>query len=296
MPAVQILLAYCKPPNITAYKVPSDRISEEHPSISLERHRSPATEHGPKQDPKKTFTSADLQYLVHLKENLLYAWSDIAAEFPCWTRDSLFCRYRRWLKKNPSAIVERPFAPSALPKPSTSHENGKYTPEDDQLIIDLKQNSMTWPQIKKFFPGRSRKALRTRYSFLNIHNNPYTPEDDRLFVELKNTKLDWLEIATHFHGRSPDALKNYYYNSLKESHTIISNRDSLGERGYSEMASAETNCFKPKRRRTGRKSKCVEEGDSSEEVDSDYEELWRQDGDDDDDDLASGDEDSIGSQ
>lgn len=40
----------------------------------------------------------------------------------------------------------------------------KFTPEDDALLIDLKENkSLTWKQIADFFPGRSSGTLQVRY-------------------------------------------------------------------------------------------------------------------------------------
>jgi hypothetical protein len=40
----------------------------------------------------------------------------------------------------------------------------KFTPEDDQLLIDLKEHkSLTWKQIADFFPGRSSGTLQVRY-------------------------------------------------------------------------------------------------------------------------------------
>lgn len=40
----------------------------------------------------------------------------------------------------------------------------KFTPEDDQLLIDLKeQKNLTWKQIADFFPGRSSGTLQVRY-------------------------------------------------------------------------------------------------------------------------------------
>ena len=40
----------------------------------------------------------------------------------------------------------------------------KFTPEDDSLLVDLKENkSLTWKQIAEFFPGRSSGTLQVRY-------------------------------------------------------------------------------------------------------------------------------------
>ena len=40
----------------------------------------------------------------------------------------------------------------------------KFTTEDDQLLVDLKENkALTWKQIAEFFPGRSSGTLQVRY-------------------------------------------------------------------------------------------------------------------------------------
>jgi hypothetical protein len=40
----------------------------------------------------------------------------------------------------------------------------KFTPADDQLLVDLKENkALTWKQIADFFPGRSSGTLQVRY-------------------------------------------------------------------------------------------------------------------------------------
>ncbi|KAK4985116.1 hypothetical protein LTR50_006176 [Elasticomyces elasticus] len=40
----------------------------------------------------------------------------------------------------------------------------KFTPEDDQLLVELKETkTLTWKQIADFFPGRSSGTLQVRY-------------------------------------------------------------------------------------------------------------------------------------
>jgi hypothetical protein len=40
----------------------------------------------------------------------------------------------------------------------------KFTSEDDQLLIDLKEKkNLAWKQIADFFPGRSSGTLQVRY-------------------------------------------------------------------------------------------------------------------------------------
>lgn len=50
------------------------------------------------------------------------------------------------------------------PAPRPKGPKLKFTPEDDQLLIDLKENkNLTWKQIADFFPGRSSGTLQVRY-------------------------------------------------------------------------------------------------------------------------------------
>ena len=51
-----------------------------------------------------------------------------------------------------------------MPAPRPRGPKLKFTPEDDHLLIDLKENkSLTWKQIADFFPGRSSGTLQVRY-------------------------------------------------------------------------------------------------------------------------------------
>lgn len=60
------------------------------------------------------------------------------------------------------SMVGQAGMPAPAPKPRGPKL--KFTPEDDQLLIDLKENkSLTWKQIADFFPGRSSGTLQVRY-------------------------------------------------------------------------------------------------------------------------------------
>lgn len=58
----------------------------------------------------------------------------------------------------------------------------KFTPEDDQLLIDLKENkNLTWKQIADFFPGRSSGTLQVRYcTKLKAKTTQWTDETVKL--------------------------------------------------------------------------------------------------------------------
>ncbi|KAK0738263.1 hypothetical protein B0T18DRAFT_335094 [Schizothecium vesticola] len=57
----------------------------------------------------------------------------------------------------------------------------KFTPEDDQLLIDLKENkSLTWKQIADFFPGRTSGTLQVRYcTKLKAKTTQWSEETDQ---------------------------------------------------------------------------------------------------------------------
>lgn len=60
------------------------------------------------------------------------------------------------------SVVGQEGMPEPAPRPRGPKL--KFTPEDDQLLIDLKENkSLTWKQIADFFPGRSSGTLQVRY-------------------------------------------------------------------------------------------------------------------------------------
>jgi hypothetical protein len=70
-----------------------------------------------------------------------------------------------------SSMLSQGGAPSVVgmegmpePAPRPRGPKLKFTPEDDQLLVDLKENkSLTWKQIAEFFPGRSSGTLQVRY-------------------------------------------------------------------------------------------------------------------------------------
>lgn len=60
------------------------------------------------------------------------------------------------------SVVGQAGMPAPAPRPRGPKL--KFTPEDDQLLIELKENkNLTWKQIADFFPGRSSGTLQVRY-------------------------------------------------------------------------------------------------------------------------------------
>jgi hypothetical protein len=62
----------------------------------------------------------------------------------------------------PPSVVGQEGMPPPAPRPRGPKL--KFTPEDDQLLVDLKEKkNLTWKQIADFFPGRSSGTLQVRY-------------------------------------------------------------------------------------------------------------------------------------
>ncbi|KAF1990378.1 hypothetical protein K402DRAFT_325155 [Aulographum hederae CBS 113979] len=66
----------------------------------------------------------------------------------------------------------------------------KFTPEDDQLLVDLKEKkNLTWKQIADFFPGRSSGTLQVRYcTKLKAKTTHWTPE---MVQKLRNSMQEY---------------------------------------------------------------------------------------------------------
>lgn len=62
----------------------------------------------------------------------------------------------------PPSVVGQPGMPDPAPRPRGPKL--KFTPEEDALLVDLKEEkNLTWKQIADFFPGRTSGTLQVRY-------------------------------------------------------------------------------------------------------------------------------------
>lgn len=62
----------------------------------------------------------------------------------------------------PPSVVGQEGMPAPAPRPKGPKL--KFTPEDDALLVELKETkNLTWKQIADFFPGRSSGTLQVRY-------------------------------------------------------------------------------------------------------------------------------------
>lgn len=88
----------------------------------------------------------------------------------------------------PPSVVGQPGMPDPAPRPKGPKL--KFTPEDDALLVELKETkNLTWKQIADFFPGRSSGTLQVRYcTKLKAKTAAWTEEmvrDDTNITELE---------------------------------------------------------------------------------------------------------------
>ncbi len=127
------------------------------------------------------------------------SWAEISQSFPRHHRSSLEKRYKFYIK------------PESGPEP---HRAPRYTFEEDQLLIKLKEKGLTWEEITeafaKDFPRRTGPALEKRYwrvmGSTRQGSRPFTPEEDQCLEELKSQGLEWEKIIEHFPGRTMQGL------------------------------------------------------------------------------------------
>ncbi|KAK5108135.1 hypothetical protein LTR62_008731 [Meristemomyces frigidus] len=87
--------------------------------------------------------------------------------------------------------------PAPAPKPAGPKL--KFTPEDDALLLELKESkNLTWKQIADFFPGRSSGTLQVRYcTKLKAKQTVWTEEVvDRLKAAIREYEEErWRIVA-----------------------------------------------------------------------------------------------------
>ena len=102
--------------------------------------------------------------------------------------------------------------------------------EEEELLLQLREEGKSWAEIDEFFPERSWKALQGRYYILlsgppktrTYRINPWTDEETELLLKLVDDNLSWKEIAKRLPGRSEGSSRERY-RILKESSAPTSN-------------------------------------------------------------------------
>jgi hypothetical protein len=64
---------------------------------------------------------------------------------------------------SPPQALKRQASQTPLPEESPAKKQSKWTPEEDNLTIELRGQGMKWDDIAKRLPGRSSISCRLRY-------------------------------------------------------------------------------------------------------------------------------------
>lgn len=89
----------------------------------------------------------------------------------------------------PSNVPGPGMAQMPQPAPRPRGPKLKFTPEDDQLLVELKENkALTWKQIAEYFPGRSSGTLQVRYcTKLKAKTTQWT--DDTVRTPIRDSRV-----------------------------------------------------------------------------------------------------------
>lgn len=91
-----------------------------------------------------------------------------------------------------------------------------YTSGEEKLLLKLRKKGMTWKEISKSFPGRTRQSLREKYKRVlreqALEKTPWvwTSDEEEILLKLAETDKSWDEIAEYLPGRSAQAVGLHY--------------------------------------------------------------------------------------
>ena len=92
-----------------------------------------------------------------------------------------------------------------------------WSTREDALLLELRGQRLSWPEIQKSFPDRTWTAIKKRYYKLTEDPNrvkkaqkAWTKEEKKLLVELAESNIPWKEIAKSFPERNIPSLRDKY--------------------------------------------------------------------------------------
>lgn len=85
-----------------------------------------------------------------------------------------------------SVPAKRSAPSSATDVQGPPEKKGKWTPEEDQLAIELRRTGMKWDDIAKRLPGRSAISCRLRYQNYSEKRQDWDEEKKNKLARLYN--------------------------------------------------------------------------------------------------------------
>ena len=147
----------------------------------------------------QSWTAEEEQRLIELREQRI-PWDKLTEHFPDRTWKALTSKYQK-LTTDPS---------------SKSPAGRKlWTPEEKDLLLELKKTGMSWAEISERFPGRTENAVNRQYRTLvngtsvpKRYYGSYSAEEDELLLELDEARVPWKDRVKYFDNRSLPSLRS----------------------------------------------------------------------------------------
>ncbi|SMQ52321.1 unnamed protein product [Zymoseptoria tritici ST99CH_3D7] len=141
--------------------------------------------------------------LLRLKESGR-PWADIVSEMPLRTFQALESRYHIISPRGPGGTRVH-----GSPRSRAPRGGQRRTPQEDDLLLKLRERGQDWLTVQLSFPHRSRQALVLRYFKIGprtpagrlAHQRRLTAEDRNLICQLRTEKVPWKEIGASYFPR-----------------------------------------------------------------------------------------------
>jgi hypothetical protein len=158
---------------------------------------------------------------------------------------------------SPPQALKRQASQTPLPEESPAKKQSKWTPEEDNLTIELRGQGMKWDDIAKRLPGRSSISCRLRYqNYLEkraIWDEEKKNKLARLYARYVQQTLDYLVPVATTHNLHYSLLITHL---LAGSHTfglILSSLLALGVWNKHKSLKGNTNLPSGSKIKCGRK-------------------------------------------
>ena len=144
------------------------------------------------------------------------SWNGLAACFPCRSQQACISHWHSLQQ----------YYPDIKPLPLKSNARNTWTPEEDRLLTDRRQDGdkMPWEEIKELFPRHTLLSCKNRWrkiskGGLDIRaRQPWTKEADRkLFLVIEQFGKHWKLVKPHMNGYSRQRCY-YRYDVLLKNH------------------------------------------------------------------------------
>ena len=209
------------------------------------------------------WTEEEIELLLELREQQQLSWEEISESFPerTWTalrmkhfkltgKPNRTKKVKPWSQEerslllglkeeNPNMSWER--VSEYFPERSTNairsfHHyltkgqtvpktfQGPWTPEENELLLQLAKDRVPWKERVKLFDGRTLRSLKHQYAKLGASKPPppgrFTPKEDRLIIELLESGKTMKEIAQRL---------NRSRRSIQKRRRILEQSNQLGD-------------------------------------------------------------------